>query len=161
MWRWTEHPQTPGMGAAGSLLMANQASLSPSPVLSTLLEVALSYFLSFFRVARGAGGSVLGQVLRAEGLSTCRAGPGAELPSHAGALELLHRGVISAPCWKKVPLSHPDTVVASALPQDGTFFGFEFHFHFNVPLTNFWLSGRRSLFHPPSPSSSLSFAESV
>lgn len=58
MWRWTKHSQIPGMGmgAAGSVLMADQAVLRPSPVLRTLLKVALSSFLSCFGVARGTGG---------------------------------------------------------------------------------------------------------
>lgn len=52
-----KHPQIPGMGmgAAGSVLMANQATLRPSPILPTLLEVALSSFLSFSRVPEGLG----------------------------------------------------------------------------------------------------------
>lgn len=52
-----KHPQIPGMGtgAAGSVLMANQATLRPSPILPTLLEVALSSCLSFSRVPEGLG----------------------------------------------------------------------------------------------------------
>lgn len=74
------------MGAAGSVLMANQAILRPSPVLPMLLEVALSSFLSFFRVARETGGSVLVRFSGQRG--SVPAGLEAELPSHAGALEL-------------------------------------------------------------------------